>query len=65
MNIENMKTKIKKMIACMLLGTLFAGVFMVGILISCGELTRLEGLAILGVGALVTFGYGFGIKEEK
>ena len=60
-----MKKKIKEMISCMLLGMLFAGIFMVGILISCGELTWLEGLAILGVGALITFGYGFGIKEEK
>lgn len=60
-----MKKKFKETIACMLLGMLFAGMFMVGLLISCGMMTRLEGLAILGIGALITFGYGFGIKEEK
>lgn len=60
-----MKKKIKETIACVLLGMLFAGVFMVGFSISCGVMTSLQGLAILGVGALITFGYGFGIKEEK
>ena len=60
-----MKKKFKETIACMLLGVLFTGVFMVGFSISCGVLTSLEGLAILGVGALITFGYGFGIKEGK
>lgn len=57
--------KIKKMVACMLLGLLFAGVFMVGFSISCGVMTRLDGLALLGVGAVLTLGYSFGIKEEK
>ena len=57
--------KIKETIACMLLGMLFAGMFVVGFSISCGVMTRLEGLAILGIGALITFGYSFGIKEEK
>ncbi len=60
-----MKKKIKETIACMLLGVLFAGVFMVGFSISCGEMTRLEGLAIIGVLAVISFGYGFGIKEGK
>lgn len=60
-----MKMKIKKMVSCVLLGLLFAGMFMVGLSISCGVMTRLEGLAILGVGFVLTFGYSFGIKEEK
>lgn len=59
------KIKIKETIACMLLGLLFAGAFMVGFSISCGAMTRLEGAAIMGIGAVITFGYSFGIKEEK
>ena len=57
--------KIKKMIACVLIGALFAGIFMVGFSISCGVLTSLEGFALMVVGAVVTFGFGFSIKEEK
>lgn len=60
-----MKMKIKKALTCMLLGFLFAGVIMVGFSISCGVISRLEGLAILGIGALITFGFALGIKEEK
>ena len=56
---------IKKIIACVLIGVLFAGIFMVGFSISCGMMTRLEGFAILGVGAAITFVYSLGIKEEK
>lgn len=57
--------KIKKALSCILMGMLFAGVFIVGFAISCGEMTQLEGLLILGVGSVLTFGYSFGIKEEK
>ena len=57
--------KMKKTLSCMLIGMLFAGVFIVGFAISCGEMTQLEGLAVLGIGSLLTFGYSFGIKEEK
>lgn len=57
--------KIKKALTCILLGMVFAGVFTVGFSISCGVMTRLEGLAILVVGLVVTIMCSFGIKEEK
>jgi hypothetical protein len=60
-----MKMKIKKALSCVMLGVTFAGVFMVGFSISCGVMTRLEGLAIIGVGVLLTAVCSIGIKEEK
>lgn len=60
-----MKTKIKEMVACMLIGLLFAGMFWIGISISSGEMTRLEGSAIMVVSSILVFGYAFGIKEEQ
>ena len=60
-----MKKTIKEIVSCVLLGVLFAGVFMIGFSISCGAMTRLEGLALLVGGALLTICYALGIKEEK
>jgi hypothetical protein len=60
-----MKMKIKKAIACMLLGLFFAGMFIVGFSISCGVMTSLQGLVILVVGFLITVGYCSKIEEGK
>lgn len=60
-----MKSKIKKAIACGLLGLLFAGMFAIGSAISCGTITRLQGLAIIIVCAVPTFIYTFKAEEEK
>jgi hypothetical protein len=60
-----MKKKIKKIIACMLLGLFFAGVFIVGFSISCGMMTKFQGLVILVSGLAITVGYCSKIEEEK
>jgi len=57
--------KIKQMVACMLIGLWFAVLFAVCILISRGEMTRLEGIAIVLIDALVTFKYAYKVEEEK
>ena len=60
-----MKTKIKEALACLLFVLCIGLVIYVVISVSCGTMTRLKGLSIMGISAVPTFIYAYKIEEEK